>query len=131
MIFSPGAVMSGLIAKSPSLGPRLENELIVSLLLTLPTATAASAAAGAPTFPRTPPLPAAATNSVPDDAVRLFTATARGSVPSLPSLPRLRLTTFARWAAAHSMPASTAESSQYSSPQTRPTSNRASGATPR
>ena len=96
----------------------------------LATARAASAAAGAPTVWSAPALPAAATNSVPCSAERLFTACDSGSVPSVPPPPRLMLTMRAR-GAAHSMPAMMAEVGQVLVLHTLPMTREASGAMPR
>lgn len=126
---SPGATTSGLTAKSPTRGPRLENPLTRSALLTLPTANAESAAAGLLTDNDSPSFPAETTNKVPCCSERRSTARDRGSVPSVAPPPRLRLTTLAR-GAAHSIAARTADSSQVSAAHTLPTSNRASLATP-
>src|SRR5216683_4272162 len=45
---TPGAVMSGLSASSPSRGPLLEKEAMLSLLSTAPTVSAESASPGDP-----------------------------------------------------------------------------------
>ncbi len=47
----PGATMSGLTAKSPIRGPRLEKSLRASCLVVLPTVSAESAMPGEPTVP--------------------------------------------------------------------------------
>ncbi len=96
MMFTPGAVISGLIAKSSlRRGPRLENEAILSAESTAPTVSAEVAAPGAAMVYRPgPELPAATTNSVPYWAVSSLAAWLSGSVPSVGLwLPRLMLTT--------------------------------------
>ncbi len=127
----PGAAISGFTARSPTRGPRLEKSLSSSDFVTLPTASAASAAAGLLTLSYAPKFPAAMTNSVPVSSVRAFTASDIGSVPSECHPPRLKLTATASLAAAHSMPAMIASSGQSKGPHTLPTSRSASGATPR
>jgi hypothetical protein len=115
----------------------LEKSLRRSSFVTLPTARAASAAAGddtvCPAGSNGKWLPAAATNSVPYRSVSVLTAADIGSVPSVGPPPKLMCTTRAPCWAAHSMPARMADSGQppSESAQTLPTSSRASGATPR
>jgi hypothetical protein len=130
---TPGAVISGLIAKSPSRGPRPENAASVSDLSTAPTVRASAAAPGAATVWSLGPLfPAATTNKVPYVRLRLFTAWLIGSLPSLGPLPRLILTTSAPSSlAAHSIPAMIHEvEPEPESPRTLPLSKLAPGATP-
>jgi hypothetical protein len=118
-------------------GPTLENVLSSSCLVTLATANALSAAAGEETRSSSKQyrlagwLPAATTNNVPYFFVIAFTASDFGSVPSVAQLPRLRFTTRAPLAAAHSIPAMMSESTpDPPSSSTLPTSSLASGATP-
>ena len=109
---TPGAVMSGFTARSPTRGPRLENGANASSRSTAPTVSALVALPGEPTVlaPFSPELPADTTNSVPVSSVSAFTAWLSGSVPSVGSPPRLMLTTSAPDRAAHSIPASTHDS---------------------
>lgn len=103
--------MSGLAAPSPTLGPRLEKSAIWSCLSTAATVSASSAEPGLPTVPLLgPELPAATTKSVPVSRLSSLSAWLSGSVPSVGSPPRLRLTTLAPEWAAHSMPAMIASS---------------------
>jgi hypothetical protein len=66
MMSTPGAVMSGLIAKSPVRGPRPENPARTSDLSTAPTVSAWLAAPGLVTVSRPDPkFPAAIVKSTP------------------------------------------------------------------
>ncbi len=129
---TPGAVRSGLTPLSPTRGPRLEKSASRSDLSTAPTVSAASALPGDSTVcSPSPSLPAATTKSVPVSAESRLTASSTGSVPGVSSPPRLRLTTSAPWATAHSMPAMTPDSSPVSlSFRTLPFRIFAPGATP-
>ncbi len=112
-ISTPGAVMSGLIAPSPTRGPRLEKSASASSRSTAPTASAASAVPGEPTEPSAPSLPAAITKSVPCCSVSVPTASSSGSTSGVSPPLRLMLTTVACCsAAAHCMPARMADSVQ-------------------
>nr|WP_163571746.1 hypothetical protein [Fodinicola feengrottensis] len=108
---TPGATTSGFTV-APRPGPRLENSAIWSWLSTAPTVSASSASPGDPMVARVGPLfPAAITKSAPVLAVRLCTASAIGSSPSVAAPPRLMLTTRAcSVVAAHSIPAMMSES---------------------
>ena len=76
-------------------------------------------------------MPAAITNSAPEDALSALTAWLIGSVPSVASPPRLMLITLAPEAAAHSMPSMICESlPEPSSDSTLPMISWAPGATP-
>ncbi|GAA4941961.1 hypothetical protein GCM10023238_04670 [Streptomyces heliomycini] len=110
---TPGAVMSGLTASSPTRGPRLEKEAIRSDLSTAPTVGAASALPGELTEYLPPPLlPAAMTKSVPVSSARVLTASSSGSMPGVSAPPMLMLTTSAFFSsAAHCIAASVADSS--------------------
>jgi hypothetical protein len=89
------------------------------------------AAAGAPTAPSLPSLPAATTKRVPVCSDSASSAWLAGSVPSVGSDPRLRLTTSAPAWAAHSMPSIAQDSSPSPlSLRTLPTISEAPGATP-
>lgn len=121
MMSTPGAVRSGLIAWSPSRGPRLENPATWSWSSTAPTVRAASALPGLETGARLPLLPAEMTNKVPVRSDSVFTACSTGSSSGVSVLPRLRLTTLALTSvAAHSMPARIAESRAPRLPPTLP-----------
>ena len=69
---TPGAVMSGLSAASPTRGPRLEKSARLSDLSTAPTVSAASALPGEPTVSSAPSLPAETTNSAPNSCGELL-----------------------------------------------------------
>jgi hypothetical protein len=129
---TPGAVMSGFMAKSPKRGPRLEKSASRSWTSTAPTVRAEVAAPGVSTVCSSgPELPAATTNRVRWLAVSRSTAWLTGSLPSVGQPPRLMLTTRARWLAAHSMPAITPDSlPKPKSSRTLPLSRSAPNATP-
>ncbi len=109
LMSTPGAVTSGLTAPSAMIGPLLENSASLSCLSTAPTVSASGASPGLPTQESQPSLPAAITKSVPYWRVRVETASVSG--PPASGLPRLMLTTSARFSpAAHSMPSMIQES---------------------
>ncbi len=128
---TPGAVISGLAAWSPSRGPWDDDGARRFSASTEPTDSAEFAVDGALTEPGAPSLPAAITNSAPDEALSASTACDIGSVPSEAPDPRLMLTTRACCPTAHSMPATICEYvPQPVSSRTLPTTSRVSGATP-
>ncbi|ROP37471.1 hypothetical protein EDD40_2784 [Saccharothrix texasensis] len=107
---TPGAVMSGLTAPSPTRGPRLENAAMPSCRSTAPTVSAASALPGELIVSGRELLPAAITNSTPVRADSVFTASSNGSSSAVSPPPMLRFTMSAPCSAAHCMPATIADS---------------------